>query len=73
MVTGSAAFAVLLLRRESGFTRIRVFEHTVVSMRVFLAIFTKVLESFGFDFFFTTVFKEGLGKGNLTTNVLDIS
>jgi hypothetical protein len=50
MVPGSAAFAVVLLRRESGSTRVRVFECIAVNIRVFLAIFAEVLESFGFDF-----------------------
>lgn len=42
-----------------------------VNIRGFLAIFTEVLESFGFDFLLT-LFEEFPVKGNLTANVLVI-
>jgi hypothetical protein len=71
LVPGSAAFAAVLFSSESGSTRVSVFECTAVNIRVFLATCTKVLDSFGFDFLLT-LFKDLPGKGNLTTNVLDI-
>jgi hypothetical protein len=71
MVPGSSAFAAVLFRRESGSTCVRVFERIAVKIRVFLPIFTEVLESFGFDFLLI-LFKEFPVKGNLPTNVLDI-
>lgn len=68
---GSGAIVAVLLSRESGSTRVRVFECIAVNIRVFLAMFTEVLESFGFDFLLT-LFKEFPVKSNLTANVLDI-
>lgn len=65
---GTAAFAAVLFSSESGSTRVRVFEFIAVNFRVFLAMFRKVLDRFGFDFLHT-LFKDLPRTGNLTTNV----